>query len=1370
MKQTTAPTTTPAKTHGSQPFFGRPAQASLSAEQTEPAFFGPAPFIQAKLTIGAPDDPYEREADAVAEQVVQRMSAADNDPAGTADDRMRKDKMIQEKPLAIQRMPMSVQRKCAACEEEEKVQKKEEEKPEELQGGIQRKPIFESNGDEESSPGVQPPGPMIQRKCAACEKEEQEAVQRKPAGGGEMTASPDVSSRLSASKGGGSPLPATVQNSMGGALGADLSGVRVHTDSQSVQLNRDLGAQAFTHGSDVYFGAGKFQPGTGDGDRLLAHELVHVGQQGAVIRRSVQQHFTTVKSKIPTIQESVEELISILLELESPSNEDAEDVFKAILLHNNERPALKSAFLQETDIELEKAIEDALEGHDRIKALRYLEYGTLRLADKLYFATKGIGQDTETLYRLLPLAHKERQKVEVDFMKDYGDFIGENGLLPSGRASRIAGLLEDQLSGWELDKAKALFDFGALRPVDEARIALEQEEPELLYPALQRGMSEPPMTDSVSPEVKAEAEKYGSSPKAQRLPLEAAYFNAYESTLSEELYDELSGDDYLKAQIIIGTETPIKRIHEATDWFGTDPDKLFDAIKMATPEEKSDLLRQFHDPESEFYQALQGEIWQSEMDRIEAMLTVGQTNGDLLASAEQYLTAAGATDSDEILEVIKFSCGKEYEAYKMAWDNDPTFLADIREGGFFTTSSNHFVFVFSEFDEVKIRYGLLYDENYLFHVLECFVTTDEQRRMISGNTVLMKEIGDGLSTSEFNRVLDLLALKEGAPQEMFDQAEARMEREKSELGEGTRSFAAMQDERREWQYALERAKADGEITPEEGQEMEQMQTNTQQSIGVYIKVRDELENMVAEAVSMTVSIVAGFASGGLTTWVEFAIIGVATGFAKLATNEIIRGERFDALGADGLPVFAGGFAEGLLGKFTAGAGKNAGGLLEEGLERTGQEAAENLGESGIKKFFKDAAVNGATNAASTAVETAVTEDTWDHGFLEAMNDIMAKSAKAGGTGTVMSMAIQGGKVIYRVIKNSGLPDPSSDPSTTPQILDNPGAGMITLGMGADQPHLYFINGRRFDEAGLLDFLRNNKEELAKIPDLQISSLNPSKEIKEALDEFHAYLIEQKNLELTEGKLPEENIGPESKTDNVVKPAGEPLGEATDGINSTPSQSSVVPPESADNWAQVSTLIGRPADEVIKEGSLPPGYIAYKNKKGKTIIRRLNGDDANFARLTVDDKGLIQAGKAASRRISKPGAVRTILGERPPKHQGHHVMPDEVSRDHPLMKAARENGKPPYEIDTKSNLVYLAEAEEFKIEGVSDGLPLHKGSHPDYSLLVSLEADTEMSYLIDEFGSLGKVPPEVLSESALEVEERAWHILEGWVKKYGAKLK
>lgn len=57
--------------------------------------------------------------------------------------------------------------------------------------------------------------------------------------------------------------------------GLDLSGVRVHTGPQSAQLARDLGARAFTHGRDVFFGAGH-APGDNE---LTAHELAHVVQQ-----------------------------------------------------------------------------------------------------------------------------------------------------------------------------------------------------------------------------------------------------------------------------------------------------------------------------------------------------------------------------------------------------------------------------------------------------------------------------------------------------------------------------------------------------------------------------------------------------------------------------------------------------------------------------------------------------------------------------------------------------------------------------------------------------------------------------------------------------------------------------------------------------------------------------------------------------------------------------------------------------------------------------------------------------------------------------------------------------------------------------------
>jgi hypothetical protein len=91
-------------------------------------------------------------------------------------------------------------------------------------------------------------------------------------------ASGDLESRLNASKGGGSPLSEGVRGFMEPRFGADFSGVRVHTGGEAVQMNQELGAQAFTHGNHIYFGAGK-SPGV---DHLTAHELTHVVQQSGI--------------------------------------------------------------------------------------------------------------------------------------------------------------------------------------------------------------------------------------------------------------------------------------------------------------------------------------------------------------------------------------------------------------------------------------------------------------------------------------------------------------------------------------------------------------------------------------------------------------------------------------------------------------------------------------------------------------------------------------------------------------------------------------------------------------------------------------------------------------------------------------------------------------------------------------------------------------------------------------------------------------------------------------------------------------------------------------------------------------------------------
>ncbi|MCW6003600.1 DUF4157 domain-containing protein, partial [Micromonospora sp. CPCC 205371] len=79
--------------------------------------------------------------------------------------------------------------------------------------------------------------------------------------------------------GGGAALPAGFRAEAEASFGAGLSGVRVHTDAAADGAARRVSANAFTVGSDIYFGAGRYDPDGSTGRHLLAHELTHVVQQ-----------------------------------------------------------------------------------------------------------------------------------------------------------------------------------------------------------------------------------------------------------------------------------------------------------------------------------------------------------------------------------------------------------------------------------------------------------------------------------------------------------------------------------------------------------------------------------------------------------------------------------------------------------------------------------------------------------------------------------------------------------------------------------------------------------------------------------------------------------------------------------------------------------------------------------------------------------------------------------------------------------------------------------------------------------------------------------------------------------------------------------
>ena len=119
--------------------------------------------------------------------------------------------------------------------------------------------------------------PALQR---AAEEEEELQAKHDPTPrvgleGGPVGA--DISAEINAQRGGGSTLDSSFRERMESAFGADFSGVRIHQDSQSDVLNRQLTAKAFTTGNDIFL---RSDASAGDG-HLMAHELTHVVQQRA---------------------------------------------------------------------------------------------------------------------------------------------------------------------------------------------------------------------------------------------------------------------------------------------------------------------------------------------------------------------------------------------------------------------------------------------------------------------------------------------------------------------------------------------------------------------------------------------------------------------------------------------------------------------------------------------------------------------------------------------------------------------------------------------------------------------------------------------------------------------------------------------------------------------------------------------------------------------------------------------------------------------------------------------------------------------------------------------------------------------------------
>jgi len=258
--------------------FSRMTARNAPTPPDAPATVFPRFPIQPKLTIGAPGDKYEQEADRVAQQVVHQINAPTSAQA-MANETIQRVDDLDDDDGDLQRSPVAetIQRVNDLDDDDDALQRSP------VAETIQRVGDLDDDDDD------------LQMKLI---------VQRVSTEGA-MAASTELEVAIQQSRGSGQPLAESVREPMEQAFGADFTGVRVHADARSDQLNQSIQAKAFTTGQDIFFRQGTHSPSSPGGQELIAHELTHVVQQngGAVPqaqRNLVSQRLASTSLSLPT--------------------------------------------------------------------------------------------------------------------------------------------------------------------------------------------------------------------------------------------------------------------------------------------------------------------------------------------------------------------------------------------------------------------------------------------------------------------------------------------------------------------------------------------------------------------------------------------------------------------------------------------------------------------------------------------------------------------------------------------------------------------------------------------------------------------------------------------------------------------------------------------------------------------------------------------------------------------------------------------------------------------------------------------------------------------------------------------------------------
>jgi hypothetical protein len=237
------------------------ASAGPSARRNHTDMINASPYMisQRKRLHGLSGQPLQKQEDLEDEELLQGKSAAQMQP--------EEDEELLQGKSAVQMQPE---------EDEELLQGKSaaQMQPEEDEELLQGKSAVQMQPEEDEE--------LLQGKFGAQMQPEEEeelqgkfAAQRQPLEDeelmqGKLTAQMQPDENRTG-------MPDELKANMESKLNTDFSQVRIHPNSSKAT---EVGALAYTQGTDVHFAPGQFKPESSNGQQLLGHELTHVVQQG----------------------------------------------------------------------------------------------------------------------------------------------------------------------------------------------------------------------------------------------------------------------------------------------------------------------------------------------------------------------------------------------------------------------------------------------------------------------------------------------------------------------------------------------------------------------------------------------------------------------------------------------------------------------------------------------------------------------------------------------------------------------------------------------------------------------------------------------------------------------------------------------------------------------------------------------------------------------------------------------------------------------------------------------------------------------------------------------------------------------------------